>query len=87
VPATEGPGIIAGRSYYRSFYVDDETFARYRAAIYWLARRPDLVGEVPENMSADMDAHMAKVAASLERRFNDGQVFPAPPEPKRRKKK
>ncbi|WWT39760.1 hypothetical protein [Microcystis phage Mwe-JY05] len=70
---------------YRSFYVADPAFARYRAAIYWLARNPQAAGQAPENMSVDIEDHMIAVAEDLERRFNDGQVFPAPP-PSRRKR-
>jgi hypothetical protein len=85
VPATQGPGIVEGRMGYRSFYVADPAFARYRAAIYWLARNPQAAGQAPENMSVDIEDHMIAVAEDLERRFNDGQVFPAPP-PSRRKR-
>src|SRR3954454_2916203 len=40
--ALDDPGILAGRMGYRSFYVEDSVFARFRAAIYWLSRREDV---------------------------------------------
>ncbi|MDN5751464.1 MAG: hypothetical protein L0H64_23685, partial [Pseudonocardia sp.] len=48
VSAVDDPHITPGRKDYRSFYIEDATFARFRAAIYWLARREDAAGEVPE---------------------------------------
>lgn len=85
VNAVEDPGITAGRKDYRSFYVEDATFARFRAAIYWLSRREDATDEVPENMSVAVEAWMAETAGTLERRFNDGEVFRMPPPSKRRR--
>lgn len=84
--ALHGPGILPGRMGYRSFYVEDEAFARFRAAIYWLARREDAEG-VPENMSVAVQEWMAATARDLEQRYNDGQVFRMPPAPKKRRAK
>jgi hypothetical protein len=55
VSAIEDPTITPGRKDYRSFYIEDATFARFRAAIYWLSRREDAAGEVPENMSVAVE--------------------------------
>jgi hypothetical protein len=71
---------------YRSFYVEDGAFARFRAAIYWLARREDAEG-VPENMSVAVQEWMVATARDLEQRYNDGQVFRMPPAPKKRRAK
>lgn len=72
---------------YRSYYVDDEWFARFRAAIYWASRRMDAEEqEIPENMSVAVQDFMQATAEDLERRFNGGEVFPMPPPPKRRKR-
>jgi hypothetical protein len=84
--ALHGPGILPGRMGYRSFYVEDGAFARFRAAIYWLARREDAEG-VPENMSVAVQEWMAATARDLEQRYNDGQVFRMPPAPKKRRAK
>lgn len=73
--ALADPDILAGRKSYRSFYVDDEPFARFRAAIYWSCRQRD----VPDNMSAAVEAWMLEVATDLERRYNNGEVFDMPP--------
>ena len=54
-------------------------FARFRAAVYWTARRPDAT-DVPDNMSTGVEAYMEEVAADLERRYNDGAVFRATPD-------
>ena len=78
------PDIRVGRKSYRSFYVDDEAFARFRAAIHWSSRRPDAVDEVPENMSVAVETWMLNTARDLERRYNDGQVFRIQPKPTRR---
>lgn len=82
--ALADPDIRVGRKSYRSFYIDDEAFARFRAAIHWSSRRPDAVDEVPENMSVAVEAWMLNTARDLERRYNDGQVFRMPPKPTRR---
>lgn len=82
--ALDDPDIHAGRKSYRSFYIDDEAFARFRAAIHWCSRRPDAVGEVPENMSAAVEAWMLNTAQDLERRYNDTGVFRMPPKSPRR---
>ena len=82
--ALADPDIRVGRKSYRSFYVDDEAFARFRAAIHWSSRRPDAVDEVPENMSVAVETWMLNTARDLERRYNDGQVFRMPPKPTRR---
>lgn len=84
--ALEDPGITPGRKDYRSFYIEDATFARFRAAIYWLSRREDAADEVPENMSVAVETWMADTAESLERRFNGGEVFRMPPASKRRRR-
>jgi hypothetical protein len=84
--ALRGPGILPGRMGYRSFYVEDGAFARFRAAIYWLSRREDAEG-VPENMSVAVQEWMAATAGDLEQRYNDGQVFRMPPAPKKRRAK
>jgi hypothetical protein len=72
VSAVDDPSITAGRKDYRSFYIEDATFARFRAAIYWLARREHAAGEVPENMSVAVenpDARNGRRArSSLQRR-------------------
>jgi hypothetical protein len=77
--ALDDPGILAGRKGYRSFYVEDSVFARFRAAIYWLSRREDAAGEVPENMSVAIETWMEETAEDLERRYNQGEVFRMPP--------
>ena len=82
--ALADPSIHVGCKGYRSFYIDDEAFARFRAAIYWSSRRPDAVDEVPENMSVAVESWMLNTARDLERRYNDGEVFRMPPKPTRR---
>ena len=82
--ALADPDIRVGRKSCRSFYIDDEAFARFRAAIHWSSRRPDAVDEVPENMSVAVETWMLNTARDLERRYNDGQVFRMPPKPTRR---
>jgi len=72
--------IIEGRANYRSFYVEDTVFARYRAAVYWCARLADAEGVVGENMSVDIQQHMAEVARALEEKFNNGAPFRPTPE-------
>ena len=76
----DDPSIIDGRNGYRSFYIEDVAFARFRSAIYWLARREDAAGEVPENMSVAVQEFMEATASDLERRFNDGRPFRPTPE-------
>lgn len=85
--ALEDPDITPGRKDYRSFYVDDAVFARFRAAIHWSSRNPAATDEVPENMSAAAEEWMLEVATDLEQRFNEGQVFRMPPATKRRGRK
>ncbi len=85
VSAVDDPSITAGHKDYRSFYVEDATFARFRAAIYWLARREDAAGEVPENMSVAVETWMQETANELERRYNDGETFRMPPVSRRRR--
>jgi hypothetical protein len=77
--ALDDPAIDADRNGYRSFYVSDAVFARFRAAVYWTARRPDAT-DVPDNMSTGVEAYMEEVAADLERRYNGGAVFRATPD-------
>lgn len=87
ISALEDPDITPGRKDYRSFYVDDAPFARYRAAIYWASRNPEVADEVAENMSADIEEHMLAVATELEQRLNGGEPFRMPPATKRRGRK
>jgi hypothetical protein len=77
---------LAGRSDYRSFYVNDEIYFRFRAAIFWSSRNPKAVGHVPDNMSAAVEQWMGEVATDLERRYNDGEAFPSPPPPRRQRR-
>lgn len=85
----DDPAIVPGRGGYRSFYVEDTVFARYRAAVYWCARLADAEGDVGENMSVDIQGHMAEVALALEAKFNAGETFRPTPEqvkkPRRRR--
>lgn len=83
--ALDDPTILAERRDYRSFYVEDVAFARFRAAIYWLSRREDAVGMVPENMSVAVENFMVATADDLERRYNEGQPFRMPPGQRRRR--
>ncbi len=85
VNALQDPNITPGRKDYRSFYVEDATFARFRAAIYWLSRREDAAGEVPENMSVAVETWMEETASDLEQRYNAGETFRMPPAPRRRR--
>ncbi len=75
------------RSGYRSFYVEDDIFTRFRAAIYWSSRRHDADEDVPINMSAGVSEYMERTAAELEKRFNDGEPFRFPPVVQRKKRK
>lgn len=84
--ALDDPAILPGRSGYRSFYISDPIFARFRAAIHWTSRRPDAAGRVPENMSAAVEEFMDRLASELETEFNDGEVFPPTPEQRRRRR-
>ena len=81
----DDPKIVPGRHGYRSFYIDDEVFARFRAAVYWLARREDADG-VPENMSAAVEDWMLDTARDLEERFHEGRPFRATPDQTRRRR-
>jgi hypothetical protein len=76
----DDPAILDGRANYRSFYVEDTVFARYRAAVYWCARLADAEGLVGENMSVDVQKHMSEVARVLEDKFNNGEPFRPTPE-------
>ena len=78
--ALDDPAIRPDGNGYRSFYVSDTVFARFRSAIYWTARRDDAMDEVPDNMSAAIEQHMDALASELERRFNQGDVFRPTPE-------
>jgi len=84
--ALDDPAFTPGRKDYRSFYVDDHAFARMRAALYWLARNPEVVAEHGDNMSAAVEQWMLDTANDLEARFNEGEVFPMPPTTRRRKR-
>lgn len=77
--ALDDPSVSGGGNGYRSFYVSDEVFARFRSAVYWTARRPD-ASDVPDNMSAGIEEYMDQVASDLERRFNGRSPFPPTPE-------
>lgn len=79
ISALDDPTIVIGRRDYRSFYVEDTAFARFRAAIYWLSRREDAADDVPENMSVAIENFMTTTAEDLEKRYNDGQLFRMPP--------
>ncbi len=85
VSALDDPHITPGRKDYRSFYIEDATFARFRAAIYWLSRREDATDEVPENMSVAVETWMQETASELEQRYNDGETFRMPPVSRRRR--
>ena len=85
VSAVDDPSITPGRKDYRSFYIEDATFARFRAAIYWLSRREDAAEEVPENMSVAVETWMQETASDLEQRYNDGETFRMPPVSRRRR--
>ena len=85
VSALDDPSITPGRKDYRSFYIEDATFARFRAAIYWLSRREDATEEVPENMSVAVETWMQETASELEQRYNDGETFRMPPVSRRRR--
>lgn len=85
ISALDDPSITPGRKDYRSFYIEDATFARFRAAIYWLARREDAAGEVPENMSVAVETWMQETAAELEQQYNEGETFRMPPVSRRRR--
>lgn len=87
VLATEDPNYPQEINDYRSFYLANEVYARYRAAIFWASRNPEAMGLVPENMSQGVQQLMLEAAEDLEQRYNDGQVFRMPPPPKRRKKR
>ncbi|GGM84345.1 hypothetical protein GCM10012275_63770 [Longimycelium tulufanense] len=76
VTALDDPSIVPGHSDYRSFYVEDEPFARWRAAIFWLGRSPQARGDVPPNMSAALNNLFARQAAEWEQRYNGGRPFP-----------
>jgi hypothetical protein len=78
--ALDDPAIVAGRNGYRSFYVDDTVFARFRAAIYWLSRREDALDQVSPNMSVAVEEFMRSTTESLEQQFNGGEVFRATPD-------
>jgi hypothetical protein len=84
--ALDDPALLAGRKAYRSFYVDDHAFGRFRAAIYWASRRPDAVDEVPENMSVAINDAMINLAAELEQRFNGAEILPPTPEQRKSKR-
>lgn len=82
--ALEDPDCIPGEKDYRSFYVEDSAYFRFRAAIYWTSRNPAADDDVPENMTAAIEDYMITVAADLEQRFNSGEPFRMPPATKRR---
>lgn len=83
--AVDDPSITPGKKDYRSFYLEDATFARFRAAIYWLARRED-ADDVPDSMSSAVEDWMEQTARDLEQRYNNGDVFRAPPPTRRRRR-
>lgn len=84
--ALADPDINIGTKNYRSFYIEDEAFARFRAAVHWSSRLPDADDDVPDNMSAAVEAWMLELAQELEHRYNRGRVFRMPPKIVRRKR-
>ena len=74
--ALDDPAIVPGKSDYRSFYVEDSAFARWRAAIYWNARNPQTRGVIPKNMSEALAQLFRDQAAEWEKRFNNGNMYP-----------
>lgn len=86
MPATADPAYTPGRKDYRSFYVADEVYARFRAALYWQARNPEVTDEIGDSMSVAVERWMEQTASNLEKRFNDGDEFTAPPASRRRKR-
>lgn len=76
----DDPKIVPGRHGYRSFYIDDEVFARFRAAVYWLARNEDAAGQAPENMSVAVEEFMLATARDLEDRHHHGTPFRPTPD-------
>lgn len=86
MPATSDPAYTPGRKDYRSFYVADVVYARFRAALYWQARNPEVVAEFGDSMSVAVERLMETVATDLERRFNQSEEFQMPPATRRRRK-
>ncbi len=79
----DDPEIKEGKRRYRSQYVRDTAFARFRSAIFWCSRRDDAAEvtltfdmQVPWNMSTAVDGFMEQVAEQLEQAFNEGRPFP-----------
>lgn len=86
-PAPTGSEEAGERSaYFRSFYVDNGVFERFRAAIFWTARNPQAAGQVPENMSVAVEDAIEQIASDLERRYNDGKPFPEAQQTRRRRR-
>ena len=73
-------------AYFRSFYVSDEVFERFRSAIFWSSRNPQAAGTAPENMSVAIEDAMEQIATDLEQRYNKGETFPEPPKTRRRRR-
>ncbi len=76
----DDPTVLPGRKSFRSFYVEDTVFARFRAAVHWSSRREDAELDVPENMSVAVADFMAEKARELEDLYNGGRPFRATPE-------
>jgi hypothetical protein len=76
-----------GEAYFRSFYVSNDVYAAFRAAIFWTSRNPRAVGHVPENMSAAVEQALVDITTDLQKRFNEGEPFPEPPPTRRRRKR
>jgi len=85
--AVDDPAIKPDRNGYRSFYVSDAVFARFRAAVHWTSRRPEIADRVHDNMSVAVEEFMRETAARLESEFNDGKFFPPTPKQVRRVRK
>jgi hypothetical protein len=71
---------------YRSFYVSDAVFLRFRAAVHWTSRRAEIADRVHENMSVAVEDFMRRTANRLESEFNDGNRFPPTPGNRRRRR-
>lgn len=72
-------------AYFRSFYVSDDVFERFRSAIFWSSRNPQAAGTAPDNMSVAVEDAMEQIATDLEQRYNKGEAFPEPPKTRRRR--
>lgn len=82
----DDPDVVPGGSRNRTNYLPDEAWARYTAAVYWLARNPSAT-DVPESVSGGIAEFLEKEAKKWERRYNSGRPFPATPNQVRKAKK